>query len=71
MALVVGMIELLQVTAAKFSLDGPFWSTLDGLDFSKIGYAVVAMFVATWAFSLLVWKTRRIEARWGSMVDRG
>jgi high-affinity nickel-transport protein len=70
-ALAVGMIELLQVTAAKFSLDGPFWSTLDGLDFSKIGYAVVAMFVATWAFSLLVWKTRRIEARWGGMIDRG
>ena len=70
-ALVIGSIELLQVTAAKFSLDGPFWSTLDGLDFSKIGYAVVGMFVATWAFSLLVWKTRRIEARWGSMIDRG
>ena len=70
-ALVIGSIELLQVTAAKFSLDGPFWSALDGLDFSKIGYAVVGMFVATWAFSLLVWKTRRIEARWGSMIDRG
>jgi high-affinity nickel-transport protein len=70
-ALVVGMIELLQVTAAKFSLDGGFWSALDGLDFSKVGYAVVGMFVATWAFSLLVWKTRRIEARWGSMIDRG
>src|SRR5262245_38074503 len=70
-ALVVGMIELLQVTAAKFSLEGAFWSALDGLDFGKIGYAVVGMFVATWAFSLLVWKTRRIEARWDSMIDRG
>jgi nickel/cobalt transporter (NiCoT) family protein len=69
-ALVVGMIEILQVTAAKFSLDGGFWAFLDGLDFGTIGYAVVGMFVATWAFSVVVWKTRRIEARWGSMIDR-
>jgi hypothetical protein len=32
---------------------------------------VVGMFVATWAFSLMVWKARRIEARWGGMIDRG
>jgi nickel/cobalt transporter (NiCoT) family protein len=67
-ALAIGMIELLQVTAAKLSLSGGFWELLDNLDFSKIGYAVVGMFVATWAFSLIVWKTRRIEARWGGMI---
>ena len=67
-ALVIGMIELLQVTAAKLSLSGGFWEALDNLDFSKIGYAVVGMFIATWAFSLIVWKTRRIEARWGGMI---
>ena len=55
----------------KLSLSGAFWEFLDNLDFSKLGYAVVGMFVATWAFSLIVWKTRRIEARWGSMIDRG
>jgi high-affinity nickel-transport protein len=69
-ALAIGMIELLQVTAAKFSLSGGFWTFLDDLDFGKIGYAVVGMFVATWAFSIIVWKTRRIEARWGNMLDR-
>src|SRR5262249_16095085 len=67
----VGRIELLQVTAAKLSLEGTFWSFLGGLDFSRLGYVVVVMFVATWAFSVIVWKTRRIEARWGRMLDRG
>jgi high-affinity nickel-transport protein len=67
-ALVIGMVELLQVTSAKLSLSGAFWEFLDNLDFSKLGYAVVGMFVATWAFSLIVWKTRRIEARWGGML---
>jgi hypothetical protein len=26
--------------------------------------------VATWALSIIVWKTRRIEARWGGMIRR-
>lgn len=68
-ALVIGTIELLQVTAAKLSLDGAFWSFLDHLDFGSIGYVVAGLFVATWAFSLLLWKTRRIEERWSRMVE--
>jgi nickel/cobalt transporter (NiCoT) family protein len=70
-ALIIGMIELLQVLAAKLSLDGGFWAFIDDLDFGHIGYVVVAMFVATWALSVILWKSRRIEARWGSMVGRG
>jgi nickel/cobalt transporter (NiCoT) family protein len=69
-ALVIGLIELLQVAAAKFSLDGGFWSFLDNLDFGHIGYVVVGLFVATWIFSLTLWKTRRIEQRWGSLLER-
>ena len=71
MALLIGMIELLQVLVAKFSLDGGFWAFLAGLNFGNLGYVVVGLFVATWAFSIVLWKTRRIEARWGRMVDRG
>ena len=69
-ALVIGMIELLQVTAAKFSLDGGFWAFLDNLDFGHIGYVVVGLFVATWVFSLTLWKARRIEQRWGNLLER-
>jgi high-affinity nickel-transport protein len=69
-ALLIGMIELLQVTAAKLSLSGGFWVYLANLNFGNIGYLVVGLFVATWAFSLLLWKARRIEARWGEMVGR-
>jgi high-affinity nickel-transport protein len=69
-ALIIGMIELLQVTAAKFSLDGGFWSFLDNLDFGHIGYVVVGLFIATWLCSLTLWKTRRIEERWGSFLER-
>jgi high-affinity nickel-transport protein len=69
-ALLIGTIELLQVTAARLSLDGGFWTFLAGLDFGRIGYVVVAMFVGIWALSLIVWRARRIEARWGGMLER-
>jgi nickel/cobalt transporter (NiCoT) family protein len=70
-ALIIGMIELLQVLAAKLSLEGGFWGFLDNLDFGHIGYVVVGLFIATWALSLLLWKARRIEDRWGRMVEPG
>jgi high-affinity nickel-transport protein len=69
-ALLIGVIELLQVTAARLSLTGGFWTLVEALDFSKLGYVVVGLFVVTWAFSLILWKARRIEVRWGDMIDR-
>ena len=69
-ALIIGGIELLQVMAAKLSLEGGFWDYLDNLDFGNIGYVVVGLFVATWAFSVILWKTRHIEDRWGALLER-
>ncbi len=67
-ALAIGTVELLQVAATKLGLEGGFWGWLNGLDFGTIGYGVVGIFVATWAASALIWKTRRIEERWTSYV---
>src|SRR5438045_5183185 len=47
-AWMVGGIELLQVLAAKLSLDGPFWRLLARIDLGHLGYVVVALFVVTW-----------------------
>ena len=58
-ALAIGTVELLQVLGF-----------LSGLDFGKLGYGVVGLFVATWAASVLVWKVRRLEERWGTLLDR-
>ncbi|TML61247.1 MAG: HoxN/HupN/NixA family nickel/cobalt transporter [Actinobacteria bacterium] len=58
-ALVIGTVELLQVLGF-----------LNGLDFGQLGYGVVGLFVATWAASVLVWKVRRLEERWGTLLDR-
>jgi nickel/cobalt transporter (NiCoT) family protein len=69
-AWLVGAIELLQVLATKLALHGIFWRLLDGLDLGHIGYLVAALFVATWLLSATLWKTRRIEERWGTLLER-
>jgi high-affinity nickel-transport protein len=64
-ALAIGSVELLQVFATKFGLDTGVWAWLNALDFEKLGYLVVGLFVVTWAGSVVIWKTRRIDERWG------
>jgi nickel/cobalt transporter (NiCoT) family protein len=59
-ALGVGGLELLQVAVHAA------W-----LDLNTVGYAVAGLFVATWAGSAVVWKTRRIEERWSVPGRRG
>jgi high-affinity nickel-transport protein len=66
-ALAIGTIELAQVFATK--LDA--WPWLQGLDFGKLGYVLVALFVVTWLISVGVWKAGRIEERWMARLERG
>jgi high-affinity nickel-transport protein len=63
-ALVVGSIEVCQVISDRLNLTGGFWTWCNNLDFNTIGYCVVAMFVATWAIAVSVWRFGRIEERW-------
>jgi high-affinity nickel-transport protein len=67
-ALFVGSVELLQVMAARLALTGGVWDTLDGLDFETLGYGIVALFLAMWIGSYLIWRLARIEERWSGDV---
>jgi nickel/cobalt transporter (NiCoT) family protein len=69
-AWMVGVIELLQVLAAKLELHGGVWTVVNSLDLGRLGYLVVGLFVATWLCSLTLWKTRRFEQRWSALVKR-
>jgi nickel/cobalt transporter (NiCoT) family protein len=67
-ALVVGTVELLQVLSALLSLNSGFWAWLNDVDFGTLGYGIVALFVLTWTLSYGIWKVRRIEERWTSLI---
>ena len=63
-ALLIGSIELLTVIADRLGLTGGLWSFVSGLDLNLVGYAIVGVFVLTWALALAVWHLGHIEDRW-------
>jgi nickel/cobalt transporter (NiCoT) family protein len=67
-ALIIGTVELLGLAATKLGLKGAFWGWVSQININTLGYVIVAMFVATWAFALLIWRVARIEERWSAQV---
>ncbi|MBL1089983.1 MULTISPECIES: HoxN/HupN/NixA family nickel/cobalt transporter [Streptomyces] len=63
-ALIIGTVELLGLLTEKLDLHGAFWDWIAGLDLNALGFAVVGLFLATWAVALAVWKWGRIEEKW-------
>ena len=65
-AFIIGSVELLGILAEKLSLTGGFWDWIANLDLNVVGYAIVALFVLTWALALAVWRFARIEEKWSA-----
>ena len=68
-ALVIGTIELVGVLAEKTSIAEyqPF-TAIANIDLNRVGYFIVASFVAAWLFSVLIWKFGRYEERYSSGI---
>jgi nickel/cobalt transporter (NiCoT) family protein len=68
-ALVIGVIELLQLLADELGVhpnSGGLLGFVGSLDLENVGYVIVALFVATWMAALAIWRFGRIEERWGA-----
>jgi len=59
-ALLVGGIEALGLAADRFGLEGGVWTAVDtaNQNFGMLGYAIVAIFVASWLVSFVVYRLR-------------
>ena len=68
-ALVIGTIELVGVLAEKTSIaeHQPF-TAIANINLNRVGYFIVASFVAAWLFSVLIWKFGRYEERYSSGI---
>ena len=53
----------------RFGLTGAVWDFTRSVDLNLVGYAVVALFVMTWAVALAVWRLARIEERLALPAD--
>jgi nickel/cobalt transporter (NiCoT) family protein len=67
-ALAVGTVEYVQVLSDHLHLDGPVIGWINDLSFETLGYVIVGTFVFTWVGSVVLFKLRRVEERWGHVV---
>jgi nickel/cobalt transporter (NiCoT) family protein len=63
-AIFIGGLEVAQVFANQLNFSGGFWNYALAFNINKAGFIIVAMFVAVWAFALLLWRFGNIEQRW-------
>jgi high-affinity nickel-transport protein len=70
-ALMIGVIELLQLLGTKLGTSTGPLRALMNIDLETIGYVVVALFVVTWVAALSIWRFGRIEQRWATVDDAG
>ena len=59
-ALVIGGIEVLGLIADRFGSEGAFWQIITELNtnFAVLGYVIVAVFVASWTASMVLYRLR-------------
>jgi high-affinity nickel-transport protein len=62
-ALLVGAIEVLSIVAGQFHLEGGAWTSLANLsgNFGALGFAIIGVFLISWAGSTLIYKLRRYD----------
>jgi high-affinity nickel-transport protein len=70
-ALFVGAVELTQLVIGKLGLRGQPWEALNALDFSNMGFIIVGAFIVTWITAFAILRLRRVEERWGRIVEQG
>jgi high-affinity nickel-transport protein len=65
-ALVIGVLVLTGLIVDRLSIDSGPMAWLGSLDLEFVGFAIVGLFVVTWATALAIWRFGRIEQRWST-----
>ena len=63
-ALVIGLLVLIGLLVDRLGLEAGPLVWIASFDLEFVGFAVVGLFVVTWALALAVWRIGRIEERW-------
>jgi high-affinity nickel-transport protein len=69
-ALTIGTVELGGVVARQAAADGRFWSWLETMNMSRLGFAIVGLFFVTWLIALVIWRAGHVEERWSASLGK-
>ncbi|MFC8454368.1 HoxN/HupN/NixA family nickel/cobalt transporter [Kitasatospora sp. NPDC057223] len=67
-ALVIGVIELVGLLGEKLDITSGPVAWVGELDLNLVGYAIVGLFVLTWAGALAFWKFGKVEEKWSAGI---
>ncbi len=68
-ALFVGLFELAQILIQVLGLQGGMWDVISGFDLGSLGFVIVGSFVVAWIVAFAIFKTRRLEERWETLLE--
>lgn len=60
-ALVVGLVEVLNIVVMQFNLTGGIWNSLKNLDFGVLGGIIIGIFIVSWAVSTIIYKVKKFD----------
>src|ERR1700722_221488 len=70
----VGGIETLSLVATEVKglrQASGFWGFMRDFNINAAGFAIVGLFIVTWAAALLIWRYGRIEEKWTARLQAG
>ncbi|GAA1238634.1 HoxN/HupN/NixA family nickel/cobalt transporter [Kitasatospora nipponensis] len=70
-ALVIGVIELASLLADQLDVTTGPLGWIGSLDLNNVGFAIVGLFVATWAAAMAFWKFGKVEQKWSAGLRAG
>src|SRR5664280_1153596 len=68
-ALLIGGVELISILTQRLDISTGVLASVGSVNLNDVGYWIVALFVATWALALAIWRFGRIEQRWESRLS--
>lgn len=69
-ALAIGGVEMLQVIASETRATGLFWDAVASLPLANLGFYIIAIFLASWAISVIVYRAKRVDELDAALVER-
>ncbi len=69
-AFAIGTIEFLGLLPSELNWGGSVWHFFENFNINTAGFAIVGVFVVTWAVALSIWRFGRIEEKWDAAALR-
>lgn len=66
-AIAIGTVETMQVVATELNLGGPFWSYLQNVSFSRLGYVIIAIMLLSWLTAVIIYKVKGYDSKFDSI----